>query len=33
MTRTNLYGIANLYYEFLDGNETDVSGVNFATAK
>ncbi|UXN58146.1 autotransporter-associated beta strand repeat-containing protein [Phyllobacterium zundukense] len=31
-TRTNLYGIANLYYEFLDGNETDVSGVNFATA-
>ncbi|WP_099998781.1 autotransporter outer membrane beta-barrel domain-containing protein [Phyllobacterium zundukense] len=32
LTRTNLYGIANLYYEFLDGNETDVSGVNFATA-
>ncbi|MBB3146160.1 outer membrane autotransporter protein [Phyllobacterium trifolii] len=32
LTRTNLYGLANLYYEFLDGNETDVSGVNFATA-
>jgi fibronectin-binding autotransporter adhesin len=31
MTRTNLYGIANLYYEFLDGTDTDVSGVNFAS--
>jgi fibronectin-binding autotransporter adhesin len=31
MTRTSLYGIANLYYEFLDGTDTDVSGVNFAT--
>ena len=30
-TRTHLYGIANLYYEFLDGTEVEVSGVNFAS--
>jgi fibronectin-binding autotransporter adhesin len=31
MTRTHLYGIANLYHEFLDGTEVEVSGVNFAS--
>jgi outer membrane autotransporter protein len=30
-TRTHLYGIANLYYEFLDGTEVEVSGVDFAS--
>jgi outer membrane autotransporter protein len=30
-TRTHLYGIANLYYEFLDGTKVGVSGVNFAS--
>lgn len=29
-TRALLYGIANLYYEFLDGTEVGVSGVDFA---
>jgi fibronectin-binding autotransporter adhesin len=29
LQRTKLYGIANLYYDFLDGSKTDVSGVNF----
>jgi outer membrane autotransporter protein len=27
--RSNIYGIANLYYEFLDGTSVDVSGVHF----
>lgn len=26
MGRSHLYGIANLYYDFLDGNDVDVSG-------
>ncbi|EJN04837.1 autotransporter outer membrane beta-barrel domain-containing protein [Phyllobacterium sp. YR531] len=26
---TNLYGIANLYYEFLDGTKTDISATSF----
>ncbi|RXT17802.1 hypothetical protein B5P46_28575 [Rhizobium leguminosarum] len=30
-TRTHLYGIANLYYEFLDGTDVAVSGVQFAS--
>ncbi|MDC9837861.1 autotransporter outer membrane beta-barrel domain-containing protein [Rhizobium binxianense] len=30
-TRTVLYGIANLYYELLDGTEVGVSGVSFAS--
>lgn len=28
---TSVYGIANLYYEFLDGTETNVAGVTFAS--
>ena len=32
MARTNLYGTANLYYEFLDGSKVDVAGVQFASA-
>ncbi|KAA0971939.1 autotransporter outer membrane beta-barrel domain-containing protein [Aureimonas fodinaquatilis] len=31
MSRRHIYGIANLYYEFLDGTLVDVSGENFAT--
>lgn len=27
VSRTHIYGIANLYYDFLDGSKTDVSGV------
>ncbi|MBZ9738665.1 autotransporter-associated beta strand repeat-containing protein [Mesorhizobium sp. CO1-1-4] len=27
VSRSHLYGIANLYYDFLDGNDVDVSGV------
>lgn len=30
-SRTNVYGIANLYHEFLDGTDVNVSGVNFAS--
>ncbi|SFO35689.1 outer membrane autotransporter barrel domain-containing protein [Mesorhizobium sp. NFR06] len=26
VSRSHLYGIANLYYDFLDGNDVDVSG-------
>lgn len=29
-SRSHLYGIANLYYEFLDGTEVNVGGVAFA---
>ncbi len=29
--RTYLYGIANLYYEFLDGTSVDVSGTDFTS--
>jgi fibronectin-binding autotransporter adhesin len=29
VSRSHLYGIANLYYDFLDGNDVDVSGVSF----
>ncbi len=28
-SRSHLYGIANLYYDFLDGSEVDVATVNF----
>lgn len=31
LRRTHLYGIANLYYEFLDGSEVNVAGVGFAS--
>ncbi|UXN60043.1 autotransporter outer membrane beta-barrel domain-containing protein [Phyllobacterium zundukense] len=30
MARSNIYGLANLYHEFLDGSEVDLVGVNFA---
>lgn len=30
-TRTNVYGIANLYQEFLNGTDVNVSGANFAS--
>ena len=30
--RSQLYGIANLYYQFLDGTEVDVSTTNFTSA-
>ncbi|MGH6861028.1 MAG: autotransporter outer membrane beta-barrel domain-containing protein, partial [Phyllobacterium sp.] len=29
--RSSVYSIANLYYEFLDGTQTDVAGVHFAS--
>ncbi|MGX7874101.1 autotransporter outer membrane beta-barrel domain-containing protein [Mesorhizobium sp. ORM6] len=29
--RSHLYGIANLYYEFLDATRVNVSGVSFET--
>ncbi|WP_181181039.1 autotransporter-associated beta strand repeat-containing protein [Mesorhizobium sp. B2-4-3] len=29
VSRSHLYGIANLYYDFLDGNDVDVSGTAF----
>ena len=32
MACSNLYGIANLYYEFLDRSTVDVEGVQFANA-
>ncbi|WP_181172814.1 autotransporter-associated beta strand repeat-containing protein [Mesorhizobium sp. B2-1-5] len=28
VSRSHLYGIANLYYDFLDGNDVDVSGTS-----
>ena len=31
--RSHIYGIANLYYEFLDGTRVDVAGVSFASKK
>jgi fibronectin-binding autotransporter adhesin len=30
-TRAHFYGIANFYYEFLDGTTVDVSGTRFAS--
>jgi outer membrane autotransporter protein len=32
LQRASLYGIANLYYEFLHGTQVDVSTVHFASA-
>jgi fibronectin-binding autotransporter adhesin len=29
ITRANVYGITNVYYEFLDGTRVDVAGTNF----
>ncbi|WP_246681601.1 autotransporter-associated beta strand repeat-containing protein [Mesorhizobium sp. B2-4-3] len=29
VSRSHLYGVANLYYDFLDGNDVDVSGTAF----
>ncbi len=31
ISRSHVYGIANLYYEFLDGTAVDVAGVGFAS--
>lgn len=31
LNRSHVYGIANLYYEFLDGTKVDVAGVSFAS--
>lgn len=31
LNRTHVYGIANLYYEFLEGTRVDVSGTSFAS--
>nr|WP_235892045.1 autotransporter outer membrane beta-barrel domain-containing protein [[Ochrobactrum] teleogrylli] len=31
LNRTHVYGIANLYYEFLEGTRVDVQGVSFAS--
>ncbi|MER8373457.1 autotransporter outer membrane beta-barrel domain-containing protein [Mesorhizobium sp. M1406] len=31
MSRTHIYGLANLYYDFLDGNDVDVSGVKLVS--
>ncbi len=31
LNRTHVYGIANLYYEFLDGTRVDVAGTSFAS--
>ena len=28
LSRAHVYGIANLYYDFLDGSKVDVSGVD-----
>ena len=30
-SRAHVYGIANLYYDFLDGTDVDVSGVNLVS--
>ncbi|RCS22763.1 autotransporter outer membrane beta-barrel domain-containing protein, partial [Phyllobacterium salinisoli] len=32
IVRTSVYGIANLYYEFLDGTRANVSGTSFVSA-
>lgn len=29
MNRSHVYGIANLYYEFLDGSQVNVAGTKF----
>ncbi|MPR64353.1 autotransporter outer membrane beta-barrel domain-containing protein [Ochrobactrum intermedium] len=31
LSRSHFYGIANLYYEFMDGTKVDVAGVSFAS--
>ncbi|APY16092.1 autotransporter outer membrane beta-barrel domain-containing protein [Brucella sp. 10RB9214] len=31
LNRTHVYGIANLYYEFLEGTKVDVAGTSFAS--
>lgn len=31
--RAHVYGIANLYYEFLEGTKVDVAGISFASEK
>jgi fibronectin-binding autotransporter adhesin len=31
VSRSHVYGIANLYYEFLDGTSVDVSGATLAS--
>ncbi|QDZ13217.1 autotransporter outer membrane beta-barrel domain-containing protein [Devosia ginsengisoli] len=31
ISRSHVYGIANLYYDFLDGSQTDVAGVKFTS--
>ncbi|MER9330971.1 autotransporter outer membrane beta-barrel domain-containing protein [Mesorhizobium sp. M0488] len=31
VSRTHIYGLANLYYDFLDGNDVDVSGVKLVS--
>jgi outer membrane autotransporter protein len=33
LNRTHVYGIANLYYEFLEGTRVDVAGVSLASEK
>ncbi|MDS1135994.1 autotransporter outer membrane beta-barrel domain-containing protein [Nitratireductor indicus] len=33
LNRAHIYGIANLYYEFLEGTKVDVDGVSFASRK
>ena len=33
LDRLHVYGIANLYYEFLEGTKIDVAGVSFASEK
>ncbi|QWK81199.1 autotransporter outer membrane beta-barrel domain-containing protein [Ochrobactrum sp. BTU1] len=33
LNRTHVYGIANLYYEFLEGTRVDVAGTSFASEK
>nr|WP_254799271.1 autotransporter outer membrane beta-barrel domain-containing protein [Falsochrobactrum sp. TDYN1] len=30
LNRAHVYGIANLYYEFLEGMKVDVAGISFA---
>ncbi|WP_054186262.1 autotransporter outer membrane beta-barrel domain-containing protein [Rhizobium acidisoli] len=31
VSRSSVYGIANLYYDFLDGSDVDVSGTRFVS--
>lgn len=31
LNRSHVYGLANLYYEFLDGTQVDVAGTSFAS--